>query len=93
MFFLETMSTAELTLPISAIPTATAGGLGMNALSGLGGYMTLGLASKAKALAVTVDEDVLIPRDGKEKEKGPLVPDSECSFYRQWCILCSRWKG
>ena len=57
------MTTAELTMPVNISTSTSAGAYGMNALSGLGGYMTLGLAAKAKPLAVTVDEDVLIPKD------------------------------
>ena len=69
MFFIETMSTSELTMPTNPIPTSSSiGGLGMNTLTGLGGYMTLGLAAKAKPLAVTVDEKVLIPKDSKHKK-------------------------
>lgn len=66
MFFIETMSTAELTLPVSNIPTSSSIGLGMkgmNTLSGLGGYMTLGLAAKAKPLVTSIGDDVLIPKD------------------------------
>ena len=50
-------------MPVNISTSTSAGAYGMNAFSGLGGYMTLGLAAKAKALAVTVDEDVLIPKD------------------------------
>lgn len=63
LFYLETMSTAELTMPVNITASTSAGAYGINALSGLGGYMTLGLAAKAKPLAVTIDEDVLIPKD------------------------------
>lgn len=62
LFYLETMSTAELTMPVH-VPSSTSTGYGMNALSGLGGYMSLGLAAKAKPLALTIGENVLIPKD------------------------------
>ena len=58
------MSTAELTMPVH-IPSSISTGYGMNALSGLGGYMSLGLAAKAKPLALTIGEYVLIPKDSK----------------------------
>ena len=63
LFFLETMSTAELTMPMNIPSSASSGTYGMTALSGLGGYMSLGLAAKAKPMAVTVGEEVLIPKD------------------------------
>ncbi|THH09023.1 hypothetical protein EW145_g2303 [Phellinidium pouzarii] len=63
LFYLDTMSTAELTIPVNMPFSTSAGGYGRNALTGLGGYMTLGLAAKAKPLAVVVGEDVLIPKD------------------------------
>ena len=58
------MSTAELTMPVH-IPSSISTGYGMNALSGLGGYMSLGLAAKAKPLALTIGDNVLIPKDSK----------------------------
>lgn len=58
------MSTTDLTMPVTMPVSTSAEGYGMKALSGLGGYMSLGLAAKAKPLAVTVGEDVLIPKEG-----------------------------
>lgn len=66
MFFLETMSTSELTLPVSNVPTSSSMGIGMNKLTGLGGYMTLGLAAKAKPLVTSVSDEVLIPKDSRQ---------------------------
>ena len=43
--------------------STSSGTYSMTALSGLGGYMSLGLAAKAKPMAVTVGEEVLIPKD------------------------------
>ena len=63
LFYLDTMSTGEITMPVS-VPSSTSGGpYGMNALSGFSGYMSLGLAAKAKAMAIPVGEKVLIPKD------------------------------
>lgn len=70
MFFLETMSTAELTLPVGNVPTSSSMGIGMNTLTGLGGFVTLGLAAKAKPLITTVGEEVLIPKDSKNQYRG-----------------------
>ena len=59
MFFLDTMTSSEISLPI---PSSTSAGVG--ALSGLGGYMTLGLGTKAKPLMTELgSEEVLIPKD------------------------------
>ncbi|KAF9815620.1 hypothetical protein IEO21_04480 [Rhodonia placenta] len=65
LFSLKTSSMTELTLPV---PTATSGSaignMGMGALSGLGGYMTLGLGSKAKPCVVSIDEkEALVAKD------------------------------
>ena len=57
------MSTGEITMPVN-VPSSTSAGA-YNALSGLGGYMSLGLAAKAKALAVPIGEKVLIPKDSE----------------------------
>lgn len=64
LFYLETMTTAELTMPVNMPSSASTEAYGMKALTGLGGYMSLGLAAKAKPLAITIGEDVLIPKDG-----------------------------
>ena len=50
-------------MPVN-VPSSTSAGA-YNALSGLGGYMSLGLAAKAKALAVPIGEKVLIPKDSE----------------------------
>ncbi|EJD06913.1 uncharacterized protein FOMMEDRAFT_117970 [Fomitiporia mediterranea MF3/22] len=63
LFYLETMSAAEFTMPVNVPSSSSTGAYGMNALSGLGGYMSLGLAAKAKPMAVAVGEEVLIPKD------------------------------
>lgn len=52
------------------MPTATSGSaignMGMGALSGLGGYMTLGLGSKAKPCVVSIDEkEALVAKDSE----------------------------
>lgn len=52
-------------MPVSIPSAASAGAYGMNALSGLGGYMSLGLAAKAKTMALSVQGRALIPRDSK----------------------------
>ncbi|KAL5525933.1 hypothetical protein ACEPAG_7271 [Sanghuangporus baumii] len=64
LFYLETMTAAELTMPVNMPTSTSSGGYGMSSLSGLGGYMSLGLAAKAKPMAVTVGDEVLIPKDG-----------------------------
>ena len=58
------MTAADLTMPVNVPSSTSTGAYGIGALSGLGGYMSLGLAAKAKPLAVTVGDEVLIPRDG-----------------------------
>ncbi|THH21289.1 hypothetical protein EW146_g228 [Bondarzewia mesenterica] len=65
LFSLETMSTTEVTTPPTASLSATnISNMGMGALSGLGGYMTLGLGAKSKPCTVSVGEsEVLIAKD------------------------------
>ncbi|KAI0635691.1 hypothetical protein C8Q77DRAFT_1277165 [Trametes polyzona] len=62
---LRTSTTVDVTTPI---PTASSSGsigtMGMGALSGLGGYMTLGLGAKAKPCVVGLnDDEALIAKD------------------------------
>ncbi|TDL20794.1 hypothetical protein BD410DRAFT_750406 [Rickenella mellea] len=77
LFFLETMSASELTLPpanVAAAASAAIGnmGMGMGALSGLGGYMTLGLGAKAKPMLAKVGEgEILVPKDNSGIFIGP----------------------
>lgn len=60
IFSLKTMALVDITLPAAA--TAT----GMGALSGLTGYMTLGLSAKAKPSLLTIKEsEVLIVKDSR----------------------------
>ena len=60
IFSLKTMTLVDITLPTAA--TAT----GMGALSGLTGYMTLGLSAKAKPSLLTIkDSEVLVIKDSK----------------------------
>ena len=74
LFSLDTMSTIE----IASGPTASKSGAGignvsmsMGALSGLGGYMTLGLGSKLRPCVTNVgDGQVLIAKD--RTYAGPL---------------------
>ncbi|KAI0324590.1 hypothetical protein GY45DRAFT_1331365 [Cubamyces sp. BRFM 1775] len=62
---LKTSSTVDVSTPI---PTAVSGGsigsMSMGALSGLGGYMTLGLGAKAKPCVASLNEnEALIAKD------------------------------
>ena len=64
---LKTSSTVDVSTPI---PTATTSGsigsMSMGALSGLGGYMTLGLGAKAKPCVATLNEsEALIAKDSE----------------------------
>ena len=52
-------------MPVNVPSSASTGAYGMNALSGLGGYMSLGLAAKSKAIALSVREKALIPRESE----------------------------
>lgn len=61
IFSIPTMSVVDVTLPL---PTATSTGMGMGALSGLTGYMSLGLGAKAKpTIAPVSDGEVMIGKD------------------------------
>ncbi|KAI0768086.1 hypothetical protein BD413DRAFT_605556 [Trametes elegans] len=62
---LKTSSTADITTPIlTATSSGSIGNMGMGALSGLGGYMTLGLGAKARpCVAGLNDTEALIAKD------------------------------
>ncbi|TFY63425.1 hypothetical protein EVG20_g6316 [Dentipellis fragilis] len=62
LFSLDTMSAFEISAPMTT--SLSGSGITKGALSGLGGYMTLGLGSKGKPCAVAVREsEVLIAKD------------------------------
>ena len=71
ILYLETMSIADVALPTTVHPTASTGlsgavGLGMNAFSGLGGYVTLGLLAKSKPTVIkTAEGEFVIPKDSR----------------------------
>ena len=75
VFSLSTMSAVDIITPL---PTTTSAGVGaMGALSGLTGYMTLGLGAKPKPTAVhTGKSEVLITKD------------SECAVYSTLSNAC-----
>lgn len=56
---------SELAIPISPTTSGTGiSNMGMGALSGLGGYMTLGLGAKQKPCLVQISEtEVLVAKD------------------------------
>ena len=68
LFSLDSMSIIEIySAPTTSKPGAGKpgiGNVGMSALTGLGGYMTLGLGSKLRPCVTNVsDENVLIAKD------------------------------
>ncbi|KJA16870.1 hypothetical protein HYPSUDRAFT_46906 [Hypholoma sublateritium FD-334 SS-4] len=68
MFSMRTMTATEIVTPLPITGSGTA----MNALTGLTGYMTLGLGTKAKPAVVKIsDEEVLIAKDGQGFFIGP----------------------
>ena len=64
---LKTSVTIDVTTPIlTATSGSSIGTMGMGALSGLGGYMTLGLGAKAKPNVISVrDDEALIAKDSE----------------------------
>lgn len=65
LFSLDSMSMIGIySAPTTSKSGAGIGNVGMSALSGLGGYMTLGLGSKLRPCVTNVgDENVLIAKD------------------------------
>lgn len=62
MFSIPTMTVVDIVTPLPAAGSGSA----MNALTGLTGYMTLGLGAKAKPAAVRLGgTEVLIAKDGE----------------------------
>lgn len=61
IFSIPTMTAVDINTPLPI----TSSGAAMNALTGLTGYMTLGLGAKAKPAAISVkDSEALIAKDG-----------------------------
>jgi Vam6/Vps39-like protein vacuolar protein sorting-associated protein 39 len=71
LLYLDTMSVADIVPPTTVHPGASSGltgamGLGMNAISGLGGYMTLGLGAKNKPTIIkTTEGEFIIPKESE----------------------------
>jgi Vam6/Vps39-like protein vacuolar protein sorting-associated protein 39 len=65
LYSLDSMSIIEIySAPTASKAGAGIGNVGMSALTGLGGYMTLGLGSKLRPCVTNVgDENVLIAKD------------------------------
>ncbi|KAF8969138.1 vacuolar sorting protein 39 domain 1-domain-containing protein [Flammula alnicola] len=61
IFSILTMSALDIVTPLPV----TSAGTAMNALTGLTGYMTLGLGAKAKPAVVQVGDNLLIAKDGQ----------------------------
>ena len=62
IFSIPTMTAVDIVTPLPVTGSGTA----MNALTGLTGYMTLGLGTKAKPGVIRVtDSEFLIAKDGK----------------------------
>ncbi|KAF5327421.1 hypothetical protein D9619_004692 [Psilocybe cf. subviscida] len=62
MFSIPTMTAADIVIPLPTTGSSTT----MNAISGLTGYMTLGLGAKAKpAVAQTAESELLLAKDGQ----------------------------
>lgn len=83
LFSLDTMSTTEIaSIPTTTKSVAGIGNVGMGALSGLGGYMTLGLGSKLRPCVTNVgDAQVLV------------VKDSACAgFLNRPCLIALQSK-
>lgn len=61
MFSIPTMTATEIVIPLPTTGSSTT----MNAISGLTGYMTLGLGAKAKpAVVQTAESELLLAKDG-----------------------------
>ena len=74
--------TVDVTTPIATASSTNSIGMGMGALSGLGGYMTLGLGAKAKPNVINVnDDEALISKDSKWLDV--VVHDNMLSTSRQ----------
>ncbi|KAI0041201.1 hypothetical protein FA95DRAFT_1611206 [Auriscalpium vulgare] len=65
LFSLESLTATEIaTPPVASVSAVAISNMGMGALSGLGGYMTLGLGAKAKPCVTNVSSsEVLIAKD------------------------------
>lgn len=98
LFSLDSMSMIEIySAPTTSRSGAGIGNVGMSALSGLGGYMTLGLGSKLRPCVTNVGvENVLIAKDndglfigvdGKQSRKPHIswpAPPEDVSFVKPY---------
>ena len=75
--------TVDVTTPIATAASTNSIGMGMGALSGLGGYMTLGLGAKAKPNVININEnEALISKDSEWLDV--VAHDAMLSTARQW---------
>lgn len=65
LYSLKSHTTAEIATPVHA-PTASSsiGGMGMNALTGLGGYIGLGAKAKPSALRIA-DKECFVAKESE----------------------------
>ena len=88
MFSMRTMTATDIVTPLPITGSGTA----MNALTGLTGYMTLGLGAKAKPAVVKItDQEVLIAKDGKRfiSHRPCLIKPPSRTRILRW----SRWQA
>jgi len=94
---LTTSGTTNIELPSTVHHTASTGlsgamGMGMNAFSGLGGYMgTLGLGTKTKPTIIkTAPGEFMIPKDGEYNR--PITNTSDKFPCRHWYLPRHGWE-
>ncbi|OCH95424.1 hypothetical protein OBBRIDRAFT_816580 [Obba rivulosa] len=82
VFSLKTSTTTDIVTPIPAAPAVGITNMGKGALSGLGGYMTLGLGTKPKPCVVSVSESEALVG----KENNGFFVDTEGKSSRSLTI-------
>ncbi|EMD34098.1 hypothetical protein CERSUDRAFT_141580 [Gelatoporia subvermispora B] len=97
VFSLKTSVTTDVVTPLPTAPSSGITNMGMGALSGLGGYMTLGLGAKPKPCVVNSNESealvakdnngFFIDTDGKSSRSHNIdwpAPPEELTFVRPY---------
>ena len=76
LYSISTRSTTEIVTPVSGPTSSTSiGGMGMGALSGLGGYIGLGAKAKPSCFKVN-DTEGLIAKESEWRQ--PFVHQTRC---------------
>lgn len=91
LYSLATRSSTEVVTPVNGPTSSTSiGGMGMGALSGLGGYIGLGAKAKPSCFKVN-DQEGFIAKESKSNP--PFLLQYCTKFTRYWPIHWHGWQN